>query len=325
MYTENKKTLTIVIPTWNRARYLEKNLEILDSYLQRGLDFKILVCNNGSTDNTNQVLEKYINHPKVRIINHPENIKFDRNVASGYLNFDTDFCFCLGDSKTLSFESLAKMITTINEKEIDAIIIKTSGKINQTECFYSDINSLMLDLGWSLTNISACVISKKFVTQERCERYYDSLYIHFAVFADALCTMRNFKVKYCPSIEKEMIKFPDELQPHGWSSNVCTVWGKYWQAIVLSLPWKITLETKIKVIKDANKFYRFLSPGKFVYSKINRNIAFFKDYEVNRKFMPIVSDTPLIIYDIISAVPSFFYLWMRPIFKIFPKYGRNIM
>ena len=131
------KTLTIIIPTWNRARYLEKNLEILDSYLKRGLDFRILVCNNGSTDGTKDVLAKYRNHPKVRIIDHPENIKFDRNVASGYLNFDTDFCFCLGDTKTLSFESLMRIIKTINEEDIDAIVIKSANRLNKPEMYYN--------------------------------------------------------------------------------------------------------------------------------------------------------------------------------------------
>lgn len=319
------KSLTIIIPTWNRYRYLKKNLEILDSYLKRGLEFKILVCNNGSTDNTKEVLEKYQEHPDVKIINHLENIKFDRNIASGYLNFDTDFCFCLGDSKTLSYESVDRMIRNLNEEDVDAFIIKSDSLIIEPETYYSDINSLMSDLGWSLTNISSCVIPKRFITKECCERYYDSNYIHMGVFIEALCSHPQIKVKYCPSIEKEMISFPDELQPHGWSSNTCTIWCKYWQAFIMSLPWKVTLDIKYKVIRDANKNYRFLSPGKFVYAKINRNVNFFKDYKKNRKLMPFVSSTPLYIYDIISLLPCLFFRWIRPFLKRNPKYGRNVV
>lgn len=54
------KTLTIIIPTWNRAIFLNENLKILFSYIERGLIFKILVCNNGSTDNTIDVLIPFI-------------------------------------------------------------------------------------------------------------------------------------------------------------------------------------------------------------------------------------------------------------------------
>lgn len=313
MYSSNKKTLTIIIPTWNRARYLKKNLEILDSYLKRGLEFKILVCNNGSTDNTPEVLKKYENHPNIRIINHPENIKFDRNVASGYLNFDTDFCFCLGDSKTLSFESLQKMVKTINEEEIDALVIHVHNKMSTSEKYYTDINTLLSELGWNLTNISSCVIPKRFITIDRCERYYDSLFIHYGVSIDALCMQKDgINVKYDPSIKKNMIYFPNEVQPHGWSSNVCTVWSKFWPAFILSLPWNISLDVKYKVIQDVNKFDGVLSPIRFIIAKVNNNRAFFNDYKQNKKRLTVISSTPLLFYDLISCVPSFFFWWLRP-------------
>lgn len=316
MQDGTKKTLTIVIPTWNRARYLDKNLEILDSYLKRGLDFKILVCNNGSRDNTSYVLEKWGEHPKVKIINHPENIKYDRNVASGYLNFDTDFCFCLGDSKTLSFESLEKIIKAINEEDIDALVINVTDKMSNTGNYYEDVNTLMSDLGWNFTNISSCIIPKRFINKERCERYYDSLFIHYGVFIDALCAQNKIKVKYDPSIQKELITFPDEKQPHGWSSNICHVWSKMWFSFVMSLPWKVTLDTKNKVIYDLSKNEKYIDPRRFVLAKINKDKVFFRDYWKYRKIIPLVSTTPLLVYDIISSIPSVFFQWLRPIVRM---------
>ena len=276
------KTLTVIIPTWNRDRYLDRNLEILNSYLLRGLNFKILICNNGSTDNTRRVLEKWADNKAVCLINQPENVKFDRNVATGYLNFDTDFCFCLGDSKTVSFESLEKIIKTINEEKIDALVIKTAPNASMPDKYYTEVNELISDLGWILTNVSSCIIPKSFINEERCERYYDSQFIHYGVFIDALCSLKEVKVKYDSSIEKEMISFPDEVQPHGWSSCTCSIFGKIWIAFIMSLPWKVTLETKIKVILDHNKYARFLRPAAFVYAKINRNKDFFRDYKANR-------------------------------------------
>ena len=316
MCSGDKKTLTVIVPTWNRARYLEKNLEILNSYLERGLDFKILVCNNGSTDGTIDVLKKYEGHPHVRIINHQENIKYDRNVASGYLNFDTDYCFCLGDSKTLSFESLEKMIRTINEEELDALVIHVVDKMPQNEKYYSDVNELMSDLGWNLTNISSCVLKKEFISLDRCERYYDSLFIHYGVFIDALCFKRDeIRVKYDPCIVKKMIHFSSEIQPHGWSSNVCTVWGRVWPAFVFSLPWGVSLDIKETVIRDVHKYDHVLSPKKFIAAKFDNDKLFFKDYRNNRKGVSLVSNTPAFIYDIISFTPSFFFWWLKPAFN----------
>lgn len=320
-----KKSLTIVIPTWNRARYLEKNLELLDSYLKRGLDFKILVCNNGSTDSTQEVLKKYRNHSRVCIIDHPENIKFDRNVASGYMNFDTDFVFCLGDSKTLSYESLKKMIKTINEGDIDALVIKAAPTISYPEKYYTEINDLLSELGWILTNISSCVIPKNFICLERCERYYDSQFIHYGVFVDALCAQERIRVKYDPTIEKEMISFQDEKQPHGWSSNVVNIWGGIWFAFIMSLPWKVRLDTKYKVISVVNRNDKYLAPKKFILAKINGDKNFINDYKRNRRIMPFVSTTPLLVYDIISLFPSFCYQWMRPLLRLSSKYREKVI
>ena len=325
MQDNTKKTLTIVIPTWNRARYLDKNLEILDSYLKCGLDFKILICNNGSTDNTSSVLEKWICHEKIRIINHPENIKYDRNVASGYLNFDTDFCFCLGDSKTLSFESLSKIITTINNEDIDALVINTFSHEAQTDKYFDDVNNLISELSVTLANISACVISKKFIEKERCERYYDSQFIHYGVFIDALCAQKEIYVKYDPSIKSSLISFPDEKQPHGWSSKVCSIWGKTWIAFIMSLPRNINLDTKWDVVRNIGKRRHIIGIHHFVFAKINRDNNFIKDYKENRLYMPLISTIPIFVYDILSFIPSFFYLWMRPILMRIPKCRRKLI
>jgi glycosyltransferase involved in cell wall biosynthesis len=320
-----KKTLTVIIPTWNRARYLEKNLEILDSYQKRGLDFKILVCNNGSTDGTNDVLKKYESHPHVRIINHPENIKFDRNVASGYLNFDTDYCFCLGDSKTLSYESLEKIISTINEEDIDALVINTSPNITIDEKYYVEINHLLSELGSFITNISSCVVPKSFITLERCERYYNSQFEHYGVFVDALSSKNKIEVKYVPSIKIGLISFPNIIQPHGWSSKTCSIWGRTWVEFILTLPNKVSFDTKWFVIKNLDRQENVLKPRRFIIAKINRDKDFFKDYKNNRIFMPLVSNSPLIIYDIIAVIPFFFYQWMRPIIKRIPKYNNKVI
>lgn len=301
------KTLTIIIPTWNRAIFLNENLKILFSYIERGLIFKILVCNNGSTDNTIDVLKKWEGHPQLNIINHLENIKYDRNVASGYLNFDTDFCFCLGDTKTLSFESLEKIIKTINEEDIDALVINTKLHIEFPLKYYSEINNLMSDLGVFLTNISSCVIPKSFITKERCERFYDSQFIHYGVFIDALCKKEIINVKFDPTIEKQLIRIPDVKHPHGWTSRTCSIWGKTWIAFVMSLPNKILVDTKWVVIQNLNKQSKDVSPKKFIFAKINQDESFFDDYKRNKHFIKLISTTPIIVYDIISMIPSIFY------------------
>ena len=50
--------LTIAIPTYNRSEFLDKNLNKL--YMQKSEKFKVIIQDNNSTDNTINIVKKYI-------------------------------------------------------------------------------------------------------------------------------------------------------------------------------------------------------------------------------------------------------------------------
>ena len=53
---KNEK-MEIIIPTWNRAKYLDRTLSQFANSPFR--EYKITILNNNSTDNTQEVCEKY--------------------------------------------------------------------------------------------------------------------------------------------------------------------------------------------------------------------------------------------------------------------------
>lgn len=55
--TNNNKTLTVIIPVYNGEKYIESCLDSV--YNQTYQDFEIFVVNDGSTDNTLNILKKY--------------------------------------------------------------------------------------------------------------------------------------------------------------------------------------------------------------------------------------------------------------------------
>lgn len=58
------KKIDILIPTYNRADNLKKNLDILfDTVIKNNLDgwINIIVSDNSSSDNTNEILNEYDN------------------------------------------------------------------------------------------------------------------------------------------------------------------------------------------------------------------------------------------------------------------------
>jgi CMP-N-acetylneuraminic acid synthetase len=58
--------ITVYIPAYNYGKYIEQAIE---SVLNQTMDdWELIVINDGSTDNTSEILKKYEGHPKIRII-----------------------------------------------------------------------------------------------------------------------------------------------------------------------------------------------------------------------------------------------------------------
>jgi GT2 family glycosyltransferase len=59
-------TVSVVLPTYNRAKTIAKSIEsVLNQTFQ---NFELLIINDGSTDDTDQVLAGFESHPQIRII-----------------------------------------------------------------------------------------------------------------------------------------------------------------------------------------------------------------------------------------------------------------
>ena len=53
----NKIKFSIIIPTYNRALLLKRCLDSLCSQTYR--DFEVIVCDDGSTDGTNEIINQF--------------------------------------------------------------------------------------------------------------------------------------------------------------------------------------------------------------------------------------------------------------------------
>ncbi len=65
--------ISLVLLTWNRYRFLDLCLASLFANLSGAFDYQILLLDNGSTDLTPQVLNRYRNQPGLTLLTHVEN------------------------------------------------------------------------------------------------------------------------------------------------------------------------------------------------------------------------------------------------------------
>lgn len=301
--------LSIVIPTCNRALYLDHLLGVLANYVVE-IPFDLIICNNGSTDNTENVIDKWKSQfPIFTYVAHQQNMGFDYNVSSGYYEVKTDYCWLLGDTVSISKETLCRVVDIIKDNTIDALIINRIPPVSIPSRIYTEINSLLTDLGWHITYLSSCIISNEFLNKSYLKRYQGTYFVQYGTFIEHLCQKGNFIVKWENTIMLDQYIIP-RIKKHGWLNTPFEVFGKLWFKTVMSLPNQIKLEVKEKVLCDHNTYTKIFSLTNCLKSKLINGKGYAQDYKKNRKYVQWVTNKMLWKYDMIMAIPD----WVGYIF-----------
>lgn len=93
---------SVVIPTYNRAHLIEKTLQSV--LKQTYTNFEVIIVDNCSTDNTLEVLEKYADDSRIKVIVHDRNYERSRSRNTGMMNAAGEYLTFL-DSDDLMKES----------------------------------------------------------------------------------------------------------------------------------------------------------------------------------------------------------------------------
>jgi len=111
--------LTISIPTWNRAKMVGELLHELELAIVRHnleSDIQIVVSNNGSDDNTEQIVSGYSNkfvHFKYNNNGVNKGARF--NVIHSMVLADAEYVMVVGDDDRLQIQALPKIIALLKQ------------------------------------------------------------------------------------------------------------------------------------------------------------------------------------------------------------------
>nr|WP_298994247.1 glycosyltransferase [uncultured Polaribacter sp.] len=112
--------LSILIPTYNRAEFLIKNLNILASFIKdtNHLNLiEIVIGNNRSTDNTDNLVNKFILDNELININYflnKNNIGLEKNALTVLDKANSKFVMYLGDDDYLDFGYFEKILHSLD-------------------------------------------------------------------------------------------------------------------------------------------------------------------------------------------------------------------
>lgn len=82
LHVKEEVLVSVILPTYNHAKYLR---ESIDSVLnQTYKNFELIIVDDGSTDNTKEILQDYLRKPRVTIITHEKNMNLPHALNTGF-------------------------------------------------------------------------------------------------------------------------------------------------------------------------------------------------------------------------------------------------
>ena len=162
----SKILLSICIPTYNRVEYLEKTiLSIVNQKLfQDTTEIEIIISDNCSTDNTQEISNKYIEiyGDKIRYYRNSENI-LDLNFEKA-LSYGSGVFLKLNNDTLLHQNNTLDVITDkikINIENKDIIFFSNSSLKNTTEIYCKDLDSYVKTVSYYSTWVACFGIWKE--------------------------------------------------------------------------------------------------------------------------------------------------------------------
>ncbi|MBY0379065.1 MAG: glycosyltransferase family 2 protein [Burkholderiales bacterium] len=188
----NQIILTIGIPTYNGANYIANTINsILQEVEKNNLtNLEIVISDNCSTDNTQDVVSQFINipHLKIHYYKNSTNIGFDRNIDNVIKLATGRYVWTLADDDYIINDGVTKVIKFLSINGVELLFVNYSNaiNINPNNTLYSNSNDFFRNIKFKNGLISSNIINRETWLTLDMARYFDSSWIHVAYSIEAL-------------------------------------------------------------------------------------------------------------------------------------------
>ncbi|NQU94906.1 MAG: glycosyltransferase family 2 protein [Candidatus Omnitrophica bacterium] len=120
MKNMNLPSVSVGFPVYNEEATISEVLESSHRLLANsGLDYEILVCNDGSTDRSPEKIREMVGRfPDIRVINHPRNIGIHASFEHLYKESRKDFIFVNASDRQWDTAIILKMLPLVRKCDI---------------------------------------------------------------------------------------------------------------------------------------------------------------------------------------------------------------
>ncbi len=113
-------SVTIAIPVWNEEKTVEKTISSLLAINYPKEQLKIIIVDDGSTDNTWNIIQQYIDNPQISL-HHKENGGKHTAVNYAIEHATTELIGCLDADSFVDKDTLKKMVCMFEDPETMAV------------------------------------------------------------------------------------------------------------------------------------------------------------------------------------------------------------
>jgi len=209
--------VSILIPTYNRADFLDYSLEIHIPMVEK-YNIQIMIFDNASTDNTQDVAKKWAKkYPYLIYHRHNENIGGIGNFEYALQYPSTEYVWMLGDTYQIENEVIKKVLDLLNTsiEKPDVIVLNLVSQLNFPSSIYDDSNKLLNELGALITCIAVSIFRKNMIEAEVLVRYRDLWFTHMAIIFESI-TNREFNVHWIQEHSVTSLNHPN-IKKTNWS------------------------------------------------------------------------------------------------------------
>ena len=297
------KLLTIAIPTYNRAQYLHECLFHLTKQLNKDYqEIDILVSDNCSTDNTQEVVEKYIHLGyNIKYIKNKTNIGADKNIIQCYQLSKTKFVLALGDDDYFLNDSINTILEVIQNNSNSGVIHIHGFKNNKYKkkyIEYTEVKNFIEKINYWITFISGNIINTNYLKDIDFLKYEGSNLSQINVIFTCI-----FNAPYNIYITKRMLDGRHDISELNY--NLFNVFGVNFNMILMDIEHSFKLNFLRKII-NAHLLFNFY-PEQFIYRK---------------KFNFVLNKIPKDIFNLYKSYPAFWFHFL-PIYYMPCKLALN--
>lgn len=244
--------LSIAIPTYNRAAFLDRTLAYHVPLLAR-FGVPIIIRDNASSDETESVVAKWQQvYPFIQYTRNDANVGPDKNFELALKDARTEYVWLLGDTYLINEEQIKFILERSALNAPDFFVFNTIGRVKDVpSATYSDCNRVLSEIGWHMTCMAALVYKKEHLSKLCFARYDNSNFLQLGIILEYIA-FNPFRLMWVADLSVEGLVIPG-VEKVSWLSQALYIWIERWTNFVCSLPVVYRMDSKLKAIGDHGK------------------------------------------------------------------------